>query len=87
MPETDDSGFMTYKECHLISSRVEEKIEVNTMANEKILRILQGNGSGGLIMKVNLLMMRNHWVDKVFWVGVTIGTNLLTLYLTGVLNL
>ena len=84
---TEADGFVSYKECHLISSRVEEKIEVNTVANEKIIRILQGNGSGGLIWKVNTLMLRNHWLDKAFWVAVTVVTNLFTLYLTGVLKL
>ena len=87
MPETDSSGFITYKECHLISTNVSEKIEVNATSNEKILRILQGNGSGGLIWKVNALMLRNHWVDKGITVVVGILSSLITLYLTGVLNL
>ena len=88
MPEGhDDAGFVRYSECRLISNRIEDKIEINTVANEKILHILQGNGDGGLIWKVNALMLRNVWVDKGVTVLVSIISSLITLYLTGVLHL
>ena len=88
MPEGhDDAGFVRYSECRLISNRIEDKIEINTVANEKILHILQGNGDGGLIWKVNALMLRNVWVDKGVTVLVSIISSLITLYVTGVLHL
>ena len=82
-----DSRNVTYNECKLISSRVESKIEINTVTNEKILSILQGNGDGGLIWKVNALMLRNVWLDKGANILTSILTSLLILYLTGVLHL
>ena len=95
MSETDAaSRFVTHNECRLGSKHIHDKlgdiekdVEGNTKTCDKILSIIQGNGEGGLIMKVNLLMMRNHWADKAFWVGVTMATNLITLYLTGVLHI
>ena len=82
-----DTGFVRYSECQLISNRIEDKIEINTTANEKILSILQGNGEGGLIWKVNSLMLRNVWVDKGINILVGIIASLITLYITGALHL
>ena len=69
----------------------EDKIEINTTANEKILSILQGNGSGGLIWKVNVLMLRNQWVDKgssvILGIIASVLASLVTLYVTGALHL
>jgi hypothetical protein len=83
----EGDGFVSYKECVLISGRIEEKIGVNTVANEKIIRILQGNGTGGIIWKVNTLMLRNQWLDKGSTIIVGIISSLITLYVAGVLNL
>jgi len=83
----DDAGFVRYSECQLISNRIEDKIEINTTANEKILSILQGNGDGGLIWKVNTLMLRNQWLDKGTTILVGIFSSLITLYVAGVLHL
>ena len=82
-----ETGFVRYSECQLISNRIEDKIEINTAANEKILRILQGNGEGGVLWKVNSLMLRNVWIDKGVNIVIGIGASLITLYLTGVLHL
>ena len=83
----EDMGFVRYSECKLISNRIEDKIEINTAANEKILRILQGNGEGGVLWKVNSLMLRNVWIDKGVNIVIGIGASLITLYITGALHL
>ena len=95
MPETDSGyPFMTQAECKSHVSHFNDKlkdigndVERNAKGNERILRILQGNGEGGLIWKVNSLMMRNQWVDKTVSVALSILSTLLTLWLTGVLKI
>lgn len=82
-----ETGFVRYSECQLISNRIEDKIEINTAANEKILRILQGNGEGGVLWKVNSLMLRNVWIDKGVNIVIGILASLITLYITGALHL
>ena len=95
MPETDSVGaFVTANECRLATkhlhdklSDIEKDVEVNKNTGTKILSILQGNGEGGIIWKVNSLMLRNVWVDKGVNIVIGIGASLITLYLTGVLHL
>lgn len=88
MPETDlPSPFVYRYECAANIEHLTKSVDENHATNEKILHILQGNGEGGLLWKVNTLMLRNQWVDKLVNIGLTIATNLLILYLTGVLKL
>jgi len=98
MPETDSTDgtvkLVSSTECLLTQRNILQKIdavhsevEENSETNDKILKILQGNGQGGLIWKVNLLMLRNQWVDKAIGIGLSILSTLLTLYLSGVLKL
>ena len=86
----DDSppiSFVTYNECRLNTKHLHDKLMDIEADNEKLLKILQGNGEGGLIWKVNALMMRNQWVDKGVNVVIGIGASLVTLYLTGMLHI
>lgn len=80
-------NFITRYECENHVFNLREAILDNQKTNDKILKILQGNGEGGLIWKVNALMMRNQWIDRGFAVIISIASTLLTLYLTGVLNI
>jgi len=94
LPNNDGSQYMTLAECKSHVNHFNDKlmnigkdVERNAKGNEKILRILQGNGEGGLIWKVNALMMRNQWLDKAFSIVLSIASTLLTLWLTGVLKI
>lgn len=97
MPETDSTDgirYMLRSECLLHQRNITDKIqglsehvEENSETSDKILKILQGNGNGGLIWKVKLLMLRNQWVDKAISIFLSILSTLLTLYLSGVLKL
>lgn len=64
-----------------------DDVEGNAKTNERILKILQGNGEGGLIFKVNSLIMRNQWLDKAFSVLISIISTLITLWIAGVLHI
>jgi len=88
LPETDSHTPFVYRyECVANHEHLKDTVEKNSETNERILKILQGNGEGGLIWKVNSLMMRNQWIDKGFAVILSIASTLITLYLTGALNL
>lgn len=97
MPESDGvSPFVTSKECKLNNDRIIDKMEnleddirYDREANKKIMLILQGDGepSGGLMWKVNMLMMRNQWIDKGANIVSSILVSLIVLYLSGVLHL
>lgn len=94
MPETDGVGFISYKECqanisHMkdMLNNIDKSVTRNRETNDKIIHILQGNGEGGLIWKVNYLMLRNQWIDKGFGIIVSILSTLITLYITGALNI
>lgn len=96
MPEGEGARgrYVTVAECsshiaHIksIFKNIEEDVDRNAETNDKILMILQGNGEGGLIWKVNSLMQRNHFIDKAFSVALSVLTTLLTLWLSGALNL
>ena len=88
MPETDSgTRFVTPNECRLATKHLHDKLTDIEVDNDKILKILQGNGEGGLIWKVNALMLRNHWFDKGITIIVGITSSLITLYVTGVLHL
>jgi len=64
-----------------------DDVEGNAKTNERILKILQGNGEGGLIFKVNSLIMRSQWLDKAFSVLISIMSTLITLWIAGVLHI
>jgi len=94
LPETDVGGFVSYKECqanvaHMrdMLDNIEESVGRNRQTNDKIVHILQGNGEGGLIWKVNSMMQRNQWIDKGFGIIISIISTLITLYLTGALHI
>ena len=87
MDDTPPSQFVTPNECRLATKYLHDKISDVEITNDKILKILQGNGDGGLLWKVNVLMLRNQWLDKGVGVIIGIGSSLLTLWLTGVLHL
>ena len=89
---------MTVAECHAhinhMNSQFEninKKIDKNSDTNEKIIKILQGNGGGGLIWKVSLLMLRNVWFDRMLTIGLSVlsavVTAVITAYCLGVFNL
>lgn len=89
-----DFSYVTYKECranieHMRSdlAALKEGSISNRGAIDKILKILQGNGEGGLIWRVNALMLRNQWLDRAFSGVISVFLTLLTLYLSGVLHL
>ena len=86
--------YVTYKECkanieHMKSDlyTIKESVKGNSEVNGRILKILQGNGDGGLIWKVNALLLRNQWIDRAFSGAISVFLTLLTLYLSGVLRL
>ncbi len=91
---SDGEHHVTRSEFKLNNKHVDDQMKEyrsgvadNKELINKLSKIIIGNGEGGIILKVNTLMMRNHWVDKGFWLVVTVLTNLFTLYLTGVLKL
>lgn len=88
MPETDGNIiFVTAKECKLNIERFNEKLCSVETGTGHIVKILQGNGEGGLIWKVNSMMQRNQWIDKGFGIVISILSTLITLYLTGALHI
>ena len=95
MPETDSGNpYITRVECASHINHFNDKlmdigddVEGNAKTNERILKILQGNGEGGLIFKVNSLIMRSQWLDKAFSVLISIISTLITLWIAGVLHL
>ena len=95
MPETEHGGhYITYAECKANMeyfkgsiTDLKEDVNQNKKTNERILQILQGNGEGGLIWKVNSLMLRNVWFDRGVTIGVSILSTLLTAWLLGVFKL
>ena len=87
-------SYVTYKECqsnieHMKSDllTIKEGTKGNSETINRILKILQGNGDGGLIWKVNALLLRNQWIDRACSGVISVFLTLLTLYLTGVLRL
>ena len=87
-------SYVTYKECkanieHMKSDllTIKEGTRGNSETINRILKILQGNGDGGLIWKVNALLLRNQWIDRAFSGVISVFLTLLTLYLSGVLHL
>jgi len=89
-----EGDVITRSEFKLNNQRLEEHIKVvetcvidNKESIDKLSRIMLGNGEGGLVWKVNMLMLRNQWVDKGVNVFIGIGASLITLWLTGALHL
>lgn len=66
---------------------IADDVDKNAKTNDRILKILQGNGEGGLIWKVNSLLLRNQWIDKFFSILISIISTLITLWFVGVLKL
>ena len=87
MDDAPPSIYVTYNECQLNTKHLHDKISDVDESTEKIIKILQGNGEGGLIWKVNLMMQRNQWMDKCMAVAISVMSTLITLYLAGVLHL
>ena len=94
MDKTGAPSYVTTNECRLMSKNMTDRlinitfeVSQNKLVNEKILRILQGNGKGGLISKVDNMSMRNQWFDRGLSIILSIFSTLLTLYLAGVLHL
>ena len=94
MVEGNSVGFVSYKECqaninHMrdMLKNIGDDVDTNRKTNDKIIHILQGNGEGGLIWKVNSLMQRNQWIDKGFSIVLSIASTLITLYFAGVLHI
>ena len=99
MPNNDGDGegglyYVTYKECkanieHMKSDllTIKEGTRGNSETINRILKILQGNGDGGLIWKVNMLVLRSQWVSIAFTSATSVFLTLLTLYLRGALHL
>ena len=68
-------------------SGIQADISENKEEIGKRGKLLLGNGEGGIMWKVNTLMLRNQWIDKGVNIFIGIGASLLTLWLTGVLHL
>lgn len=83
----DDGGFVTHAECRANTEHMKSDLTSLKLDVDKILKILQGNGEGGLIWKVNSMMQRNRLLDKLVDSAMSVFLTLLTLYLTGVLHL
>lgn len=89
-----DFSHVTYKECKANIDHMKSELNAlkegsisNRGAIDKILKILQGNGEGGLLWKVNELTLRNRWIDKVTTATISVFLTLLTLYCKGALHL
>ena len=89
-----EGDVVTRSEFKLNNQRIEEHIKTveacvidNKESIDKLSIIMIGNGEGGIIWKVNMLMLRNQWLDKGVNVFIGIGASLLTMWLTGVLHL
>jgi hypothetical protein len=87
-------SYVTYKECksnieHMKSDliTIKESGIANREIINKILKILQGNGEGGLLWKVNMLTLKNQWIDKCVTAIISVFLTLLTLYCKGALHL
>lgn len=95
MPETDGGSTpITIDVCllrtqNLINTLSDLKgdVDYNRRVNEKLTKIVIGNGDIGLVERVNMLTFRNQLMEKGFSIVVSIISTLLTLWLTGVLHL
>lgn len=95
MPETDGGSTpITIDVCLLRSQNISNTlsdlkgdVDYNRRVNEKLTKIVIGNGDIGLVEKVNMLTFRNQLMEKGFGIVVSIISTLLTLWLTGVLHL
>ena len=96
MPETDSGSNLTVTVdvCRLrtqnivnVLSDLKGDVDYNRRTNEKISKILIGNGGVGLVERVNVLAFRNQLIDKGFGVIVSIVSTLITLWVTGVLKI
>lgn len=78
---------MPASECKLLHNELAKDVAENRRINEKLTKIIIGNGEVGLLEKVNRLYQRNQFMNEVFGVIKTITVALLTLYISGVLKL
>ena len=70
-----------------VLSDLKGDVDYNRRTNEKISKILIGNGGVGLVERVNVLAFRSQLIDKGFGVVVSIISTLITLWATGVLKI
>lgn len=95
MPEIDGGSTpITIDVCLLRSQNISNTlsdlkgdVDYNRRVNEKLTKIVIGNGDIGLVERVNMLTFRNQLMEKGFGIVVSIISTLLTLWLTGVLHL
>lgn len=91
MPETDGlpsaSIPVSTEICRIKHDELSKDVRENKETIEKLNKIILGNGGIGLVEKVNVLMMKNQWLDKGFGVVISILSTLLTLWIAGVLHL
>lgn len=93
MPETDALPISRGECAANINSmkidiaNIKEDVAYNKSTHDKLMKIILGNGSSGLVEKVNILMMRNQWIDRGFSIVLSIFSTLITLWITGWLHL
>lgn len=89
MPETDAlaSRLMTFNECQLMHASLTRDVANNKAINDKLTKIIIGNGDVGLVEEVHGLKQRNELMNQIFGVFKSILTTVITLYLAGVLKL
>jgi len=96
LPETNGVGDspITSNICILRSQNIvntvsdlKGDVDYNRSMNDKITKILLGNGGVGLIERVNILALKSQLIDKAVGVFISIISTLITLYLSGVLKI
>ena len=96
MPETDrvSGPLITTDICLLRSQNIinnlsdlKGDVDSNKKMNDKLAKIIIGNGDVGLVEKVNTLYHRNQLIDQVFGIIKSILVTLITLWAVGVLHL
>jgi len=96
LPETDGAGssLVTTDMCLLRNQNIVNALSAlkgdvnrNRETNEKLAKIIIGNGEVGLVERVNLLTFRNQLIDKTLGIVISIISTLITLWATGVLRL
>ena len=78
---------ITRREFKYQINGVRTDVSDNKKSIDKLSLIIIGNGDVGLLEKVNILFLRNHWADKAVWVILTVIINMFSMYLTGALKL
>ena len=96
MPETDrvSGPLITTDICLLRSQNIinnlsdlKGDVDSNKKLNDKLAKIIIGNGDVGLVEKVNILYHKNQLIGEVFSIIKSIFVTLITLWAVGVLHL